>query len=177
MISKELIINIAKTHRLEPALVLAIVRKESEFNPHAIRFEAGYQYVWDVKRNAAFRPLTDSEKTSSTPPAGFTAVPGSSRATEWVGQKTSWGPMQVMGAVARQQGFSGWFPELCGSTGIEHGCKALVKLYDRFHTNHGISGVIAAYNAGSPRKLGSGGYINQGYVDDVTRFMEEYGRG
>lgn len=84
--------------------------------------------------------------------------------TERIGQMTSWGLMQVMGAVAREYGFIGHFPKLCKpEIGIEYGMKHLQKLYNR-HQNW--PDTIASYNAGHPVRIDDK-YRNQAYVDKV----------
>ena len=92
--------------------------------------------------------------------------------TERIGQMCSWGIMQVMGAVAREHGFTGKpsdFPKLCTiPDGLLYGCLHLVKFRARYSA---WPDVIASYNAGSPRRsLGPDGpYMNQSYVDKVIR--------
>lgn len=142
----------AARHGLDPLLVAAIVQTESGGNPWATRFEPGFlaHYV-----DAA--------------PARFGAV---SVETERMGRATSFGPMQIMGQVARERGFTGIFlTELCDpETGLEYGCRHLAALRDRYISQWGLDGVIAAYNAGSPRMAG-GRFGNQDYVDTVKRNM------
>lgn len=162
--------RIAVKHRLPIELVTAIASVESNFNDHAIRYEPPYRYLWDVRQAKPFRQLRPAELNDDRAPADFRSILGS-RHTEWVGQQMSWGAMQIMGAVARENGFSGWFPELCGEEGIEFGCRHLAALYRRFHDKWGMDGVISAYNAGSPRKVG-GVFVNQSYVDKVRKQME-----
>ena len=87
--------------------------------------------------------------------------------TERVGQMCSWGLMQVMGAVAREYGFKGYFPQLCDPVvGLRYGCLHVTK----FRAKYGQwSDVIAAYNAGSPRREPTNpwSYVNQFYVNKV----------
>jgi soluble lytic murein transglycosylase-like protein len=138
-----LIQQVAEAHGLPWQGVKAIVYVESSFNPWAYRYEPHYQYL----------------------------VGTNLRVTEQVGQQTSWGLMQVMGAVAREYGFTGWFPELCQpEVGLEYGCKHFKRYADRY--GNWIE-AIAAYNAGSPRKAGDQ-YVNQSYVDKVLRAWNQY---
>ena len=150
------------------SLIMAIANVESGQNKHAVRFERHYRYLFDVGSGKPFRKLSDDEIMSKRAPYDFPFYGDiSSRDTEWVGQQCSWGAMQVMGAVAREHGFQGRFPELCGDAGIKYGCLHLSKLRERFLREYGWRGVIAAYNAGSPRKIG-GAFVNQKYVDAVV---------
>jgi hypothetical protein len=162
---------IAARHDLDPALILAFIQVESSNNLFAVRAEPVYRYVWNVKTNKPFRKLGASEVRACTPPADFPSIHGS-RCTEWWGQRSSWGPMQVMGAVARELGFRGFFPELCGEPGIEIGCKLLVRLRARFKDDLGF--MISAYNCGTPHYL-EGRFSNQDYVDHVLREFQSHG--
>ena len=122
-------------------LVQAICQVESSLNPWAMRYEPNYR--WFVGRSDAMS------------------------ATEKAGQQISWGLMQVMGAVAREHGFTGWFPQLCEPVvGLRYGLRHLLRFHDRYQSWHDA---IASYNAGSPIKLESGRYKNQHYVDEVMR--------
>lgn len=93
--------SIAQRHSLDPALVCAVVEQESAWETHAIRYEPFF-------RTRYVAPL-------HLPP------------TEEVARSISWGLMQVMGQVAREQGFAGKFlSELCEpAMGLEIGCAAL----------------------------------------------------
>ena len=93
---------LATANGLPPQLVRAHILQESQGNCYAVRFEPLYHYLWDNRKKAAFRPLSAAEIASSVPPADFSAPEGviTSHATEWIMQRSSWGPMQVMGAEA-----------------------------------------------------------------------------
>jgi len=78
--------------------------------------------------------------------------------------------MQIMGATARELGFRAHFPALCSEQGVKFGCEHLIRLRYRFYPSHGWDGVIAAYNAGSPR-MSNGKWENQSYVDKVHKEM------
>lgn len=127
-----------------PANVLrAMVQVESSGNMRARRYEKSYRWLWGK-------------------------VTGN---TERVGQMTSWGPLQVMGAVARELGLNGPFEQLLGPMGVHYGAMHLAQLKRRFFDKHGWEGVIAAYNAGSPRKKANGQWANQEYVRRVHAEM------
>jgi len=93
---------------------------------------------------------------------------------KWPGEKdraTSWGLMQIMGQTARERGFRGEFAELLTpEIGLYWGCRQLNVLKARHFAKRGWEGVLAAYNAGSPRKRDDGKYVNQGYVDKVLKY-------
>lgn len=170
MMNHNEVIAVAATYGLRPELVLAIIQVESSGDPNAWRVEPHYRYLWHVVRNQPFRSLTLSEMNNERAPSDFPSLTGS-RNTEWLGQQASWGPMQIMGAVAREHGFTRMFPELCGILGVDYGCKHLAQLMRRFRKQHGVEGVIAAYNAGSPR-IRDGLFVNQDYVNKVVGLMD-----
>ncbi len=160
---------IAARHGLPPSIVVAICKTESGLNPWAMRCEPAYRWLWDVNRSEPFT-LTQFERADARlPPKRFPQISGISQLTEWTGQQSSWGLMQVMGALARQLGFRGHFPMICDpAIGVDLGCQHLVALRDRFLKQFGWPGVIAAYNAGTPRLNPRGaGFVNQDYVDLV----------
>src|SRR5258708_32520022 len=75
--------SIATEHELDPVLVCAVCEQESAWNTFAIRYEP----LFMVKYVA---PLYTNHKVS---------------ASEAYARAFSWGLMQVMGQVAREQGF------------------------------------------------------------------------
>lgn len=159
---------VAPKHSLPQQLVAAIVQVESGGDRFALRCEPAYGYLWNVDAN---RPYTVRAWISSArrAPSDFPTPRGISRDTEWIGQQSSWGLMQVMGAVAREQGHTGHFPALCDPLeGLNAGCRHLARLRDRYLSAHGWRGVAAAYNAGSPRLADGGGFENQAYVDKIA---------
>lgn len=136
------LIKLAAAERQLPwELVYAICQVESSLNPDAVRFEANFR--WIVGDRATIEPV------------------------ELSGQSTSWGLMQIMGAVARELGFTGHFHDLLQPTrNLHYGCLHL----RRFKAKYGDwPDVISAYNQGSPRRKGGsfGPYNNQPYVDKV----------
>ena len=136
-----LIKSAASRRSLPWELVYAICQVESSLNPSAIRHEPHYR--WLVGDNETMSPTERHE------------------------QMTSWGLMQVMGAVARELGLTGPLSDLLDPpTGLLYGCLHL----RRFRAKYDIwPDVIAAYNAGSPRRVAGqiGSYVNQSYVDKV----------
>ena len=136
-----LIKSSASRRSLPWELVYAICQVESSLNPSAIRHEPRYR--WLVGDNETMSPAERQD------------------------QMTSWGLMQVMGAVARELGHTGPLSDLLDPpTGLFYGCLHL----RRFRAKYDIwPDVIAAYNAGSPRRVAGqiGPYVNQSYVDKV----------
>lgn len=151
----------ANRHGLPLALVRAIVHVESGFNAWAWNPEPQYRYLVDVRTSKPFRTLTAAESASEIPPIDFPCLAGD-RDQEWWGQQASWGLMQLMGAVARERGFTGpYLPQLTDPvSNLEFGCAHLALLLRRFGATYGTDGAIAAYNTGGPtRQPGSAGDI------------------
>lgn len=92
-------------HGLPESLVLAVCEQESDWKPWAVRYEPGFMSKYVA-------PLYTNRKID---------------ATEAYCRSMSWGLMQVMGQVARENGFNGAFlPELCDpEAGLEIGCIVL----------------------------------------------------
>jgi len=136
---------------VDPHLVTALALIESSGNPYQYKYEPDYRWT-----NLNF------------------SHPGlMSTSTEIMGQKISWGLMQVMGGTARFCGFKGWFPELIDpKTGIRWGIEYIKWLKARY--TH-LEDVISAYNAGHPTWKSSDGNI--GYVKRVMAKMDELKRG
>lgn len=147
----KLIEEAAAIHDLPVNLVAAIVSVESDFNPAAIRYEPDFFIRYIAGRS-------------------FKAVFPCSKETEAHARATSWGSMQIMGQVARERGFSGTFlSELCvPAVGLYWGCAHLAHMRSRYEKTHGMEGVVAAYNAGSPRKNHTGQFVNQVYVEKIS---------
>lgn len=147
----EVVRGTAARHGLDPLMVAAIVQQESAWQPWAIRYEPGYRWLWPSADNP-YQPK------------------GVSKDTEAIQQKTSWGLMQVMGAVAREHGYR--LPFLGGllqpAMGLEFGCLHLSWLRRRFPK---LEDLVSAYNAGRPR-LGPGGNLDH-YVGPVLQHMAD----
>ena len=149
-------------YALPPPLVRSIIKVESSGNQYAIRHEKNFKWLYKPENFASGILTLNTEKNS---------------------QKISWGLMQLMGATARELGFEGVYlsellkPEI----NIKYGCKYLSGLRKRFSENpesecnfvDDISifddNMIAAYNAGSPRRKENGDYVNQEYVDKILQ--------
>ncbi len=146
-----LIYNTASGMRLDAHLIAAICYTESGGKPGRCRYESGYKYIFQT--------------------ANFASELGTTEDTELLFQKTSWGLMQVMGAVARETGFPGHLPILCQpKEGMYWGCRYFKKLLERFPDGNDA---VSAYNQGSPAKDEHGYYKNQLYVDKVMAYYDE----
>lgn len=164
----------ADSQHVPVQLVRAHIQEESGGIITAWKTEPQYRYLWDCRNNRPFRPLTPAEIASEINPRDFSKPEHlvCSVDTEWWGQQASWGPMQVMGAVARSYGFDQHFPALCDpSQGVHLGVMHLAHLIARYQQHFGWEGVAAAYNAGSPRRdPTTGKWVNQQYVDNIRAY-------
>jgi soluble lytic murein transglycosylase-like protein len=153
---RDVIAASARRHGLPPDVVYGVCMQESGLDPFAVRYEPHYRWL---VRDSRLRP------------------PACSAATEHALQRMSWGLMQVMGAVIREQGRAGWLTETIGDDPeevglqVEYGCRHLAKAVRRWG---GIEPGLAAYNAGSPRRIAGGRYANQYYVDRVLNFARQW---
>ncbi|MFZ1325935.1 MAG: lytic transglycosylase domain-containing protein [Candidatus Contendobacter sp.] len=142
----------AQRHTLPVSLIRAIVHIESGGNPWAVRYEPAFydRYVMTkpVKAHAPCSVKTESRLRA-----------------------TSFGLMQIMGQTARETGFDGvYLTELCDpAVGLDWSCTYLARLVEVYRSKYGMEGVVAAYNAGSPRKSGDGSWVNQAYVDKIRQ--------
>ncbi|MFH0809004.1 MAG: transglycosylase SLT domain-containing protein [Pseudomonadota bacterium] len=131
---------------LPPELVLAIIAKESGGSFCAWNPEPKYRYLWDVRKNAAFRKLTDTEAAAKFPPKDFPCLAGDPDQEFW-GQQASWGLCQIMGAVARELGYRRpYLAELVRDewAAIYHAMKHL----SHYLTRYGLERGISSYNHG-----------------------------
>jgi len=141
-----LIKEMADKHSLEAGIVYGVCMQESQLSFLAVRYEPNYRWLWKPKE---VKPKICSLETERTL------------------QKMSFGLMQVMGAVFREYGFKGWLTNVVSSPRIqvEYGCKHLAKKIHKYGPDRGI----LAYNSGSPRKNTAGKYVNQYYLENVTK--------
>ena len=142
-------------YSLDPYVVASFIQTESKGTPWAVRYER--HFLWVYPR----REIVEMAKEIRVSPNTMDML-----------QRTSWGLMQVMGSTFYDHGgmeeiesfkktpLSMTVPEV----GIKYGCKHLRSLYERF--GPAVDDVVAAYNAGSPKKAqGSNEFVNQRYVD------------
>jgi len=137
--------SVATCHALDPSLICAIIEQESNWNPHAIRYEPAFfaKYVAPLFTNNKIEPATNTEAYS---------------------RAFSWGLMQVMGQSARETGFTGQFlSELCDpANGIEAGCTLFA---------HKLA--IARGNISQALQFWNGG-ANPNYATEVQSRMHNY---
>ena len=164
----DLIISAADRYKVPRPLALAVTEQESAFDSWAWNPEPKYRYLWDVLMNKPFRKLTPAEDASEIPPMDFKSYHGVPVDAEWWGQQASWGPMQVMGAVARERGFMGRFlSQLCDpEIGIEIGCRHLGIYLRRFKDPFPT---LEAWNGG-PGAVGK----NPKYAREVLARVEKF---
>lgn len=156
MFDTKIIQPIAEKYSLPPSLVAAIIQVESGGNPWAMRYEPAF-----------FRRYVQGQSHVIVPK-------GVSRETEEVARATSFGLMQVMGQVARENGFDGVFlSALCDpQTGIEAGCKQLAKMARSFPApRFGWDAVCAAYNGGKGAVKSHTEFSNAAYPAKVLKTL------
>lgn len=147
----EIIVRMGQRHGVDPFLLAAICMKESGGRRYAQRYEPGYRWLYK--------------------PDVFAKGLGCTLETEKIGQSTSYGLMQVMGAVFREYDFSGWFGQAFDcETNINCGARHLARFLKRYDAPL----AIACYNAGSPVYIDDAKTLkNQAYVDDVLKLWNE----
>lgn len=149
LISKE-----ADKYGLRRDLLAAMVLQETSGKEYATRYERGWKYFLDIEIHAKKN--------------------GISQETEKMLQATSWGPLQIMGSVARELGYTRALPALSRTDiGLQWGCKKLKTLVEKYPS---LEDAISSYNQGSPRRMVDGRYQNQYYVENVLKYMSEIGR-
>lgn len=117
--------QVAKGMGVDPVLVCAVCEKESSWRPDATRFEPAFlqHYVLKLKLSA------DESK----------------------GRATSWGLMQIMGEVAREEGFGGEFSELLQpEIGLQAGIRHLKRYLDLAHGD--VEAALLHWNGGADKK-------------------------
>jgi soluble lytic murein transglycosylase-like protein len=136
---------------LDENLVTAITRVESSATNWACRYEPGWRHFYQVQ--------------------DFAVKLGQTFDTERMQQATSWGPMQVMGAVARELGFKQHLSMLAvPEIGVRYGCLKLQQLQKRYKTEEEV---ISSYNQGSPIKDPTGKLRNHLYVAKVQAELKK----
>lgn len=158
----------AASHGLEADLVEALVLTESGGNPFAWNPEPRYRYVVHPRTGRPWT-VTSDDAAGKFPPVGFPALAGDPD-NEWWGQQASWGLMQVMGALAREQGFrEPYLPALCDVvTNLQIGCRHLAALLT--WAKGDVDRALRAYNGGrggadspatAPYPVKVRGFLNQ----------------
>jgi soluble lytic murein transglycosylase-like protein len=141
-------------NQVDPLLITAIIKTESDFNPLAQRYEPAYPYLYSVKELAE--------------------IVGCSRDTMVDCQKTSYGLMQLMGALCYERfAFRGWPAQLFNvKLNLNFGCRYVRSIIDRGYENP--LDIYACYNAGSVRKV-QGIYVNTTAVNNFRVNYEGLG--
>jgi len=132
-------------HGLPAGVLDAVIQHESGGDPNAFRFEPDFyaRYIRGVGQSllGGSWPLAASDET------------------ERMGRGTSWGLMQVMGQVAREQGFDlPFFPALCSvpGLGVEFGARQLAA---KLRAYGNLPDALSAYNAGQPTLFNRSSYV------------------
>ena len=130
------IIYYSKQLNVNHQIIAAIVWQESRCEPYAMRFEPGFyaKYVKDT---------TYAKLQGFLPPSQVVT-----QETERKARATSWGLMQIMGQVAREEGFKElYLAELVDiETNIRFGAKHFSKLLDA--VNGKIDAALLRWNGG-----------------------------
>lgn len=149
----------AEEFRLDPDIIAAVIQTESANNYFTCKYEPAFRYTFQISE--------------------FARALGTDYSTMEMMQKTSWGPMHVMGATALAMGLAReplehlrWPPALMDrELGVRYGSMYLRGQADRFGADPAT--LYAAYNGGSPRKLDSGMFENQHAVNRFIRIFRE----
>lgn len=152
----------APKYGLDPLVVAAVIQTESIGNTYAVKYEPHFSLA---RVYGELRDITDLLVTDTD--------------TMEVIYRTSWGLMQVMGAVFYEHGghrnptYAGrWATSmLVPEIGIKYGCTHLKLKQERYGDDP--ERLYAAYNAGSPRHNETGMYVNQRQVDRFMRYYRE----
>jgi hypothetical protein len=141
---------------IDENLILSIIEQESGGIYRRTRFEAGsvqLKYLFHARDYASVLGITEQ--------------------TEAVAQCHSYGLMQMMGYVARETGFDGYFSELSESPDLQlkYAGKKLKLLFHRYSDE---MDVISAWNLGSAIRTTGGLYLNEkAYVDPVADHLRD----
>lgn len=143
----------ALKYSVDPAVIKAIIHKESAWEPNAVRYEEHYKWLYQ--------------------PEVFSKHVLISNTTEIITQKMSWGLGQIMGALAREQGHKGLMPELLDPrVNIMHICIRVQALMKRCKRPEEI---FACYNGGfGALKTQAGKFKNEDYVVAAMRHLIKY---
>jgi soluble lytic murein transglycosylase-like protein len=143
-----LAIKIAEEHKLRHEWVCAIIQIESNWDYLAVRYEPHYKWLYK--------------------PAYFSKLNNITFETENVLQCMSFGPMQAMGSIFRELGFSENLLKVTDpNISLKYGCLKLHQLISKYGYT---MDAIASYNAGGPYKT-NGVYRNKDYVDKFLKAL------
>lgn len=158
-------------YHLPQSLVLALAQVESVLTMTSMRFEPTYRWLWNCEDDKPFRRVEISEAMIGAAPDDFSVPHGCGTLdTEWMGQRTRWGPLHINGAILRERRFYGPFPTMCADMDMaaRFSCAHLSNLRDRYFDKHGWAGVVSAFDAGRPRMSDKGVYRNVDYLIRVA---------
>ena len=143
----------SKENNIDRDIVFSIISVESGWNPFVSRYE----------------PHTDKYVYNAYSFANFCGI---TMQTEELAQKHSYGLGQLMGYVLRDLGHKTLLSEaFIPEVNIKYMTKFLKHKIEKYGNE---TDVIAAYNAGSPRKTEGGMFFNQKYVDKVYYFLNSF---
>jgi len=153
-VNKETILPLIKKmgedHDIDPKWIEAIIEHESHWDPYAVRYEPHYSNLFQETE--------------------FCKISHVTLKTEIHTQKISWGLGQIMGGLARAQGYRRPLPSLIAPEyNILQMCiliQSLKKISSDFDD------ILAMYNGGPrARHRIHGKYPNQDYVDQVKKYF------
>ena len=146
----------AKKHSIDPLLMGAIVKQESNGRSDVIRYESHIHQ----RQNYILKP------------GDYASLCGISRETEIVMQSCSWGLGQLMGFVLRELGYKACLTNAIDpDVNLDYMGLKLKELFRRYTKEEEV---ISAYNAGSVR-MNNGMYVNhKNYVDPIYRNLREW---
>jgi len=148
----DLIKENADKYKIDKDIISAIISTESGFDINSVRYEQDYRWIYK---------LEDTTK-----------LVGCTKETMLMMQKTSWGLMQLMGAVYYELGGSNWATILLSpGVNLKFACEHLANLIKRYSLSNPAD-IYAAYNAGSIKKMKSGEYVNQNNVDRFNKHLK-----
>lgn len=153
------------------ALAWALLRKGDESKPGGVS-------LWELATPEEYRELVSFAAQKHGVPAELivaTAIVESHWDSDAVRYEprlgeSSMGIMQILPSTARSYGYIGendWLLDPLNS--LDWGAHILMDLWQKHRGN--VPDIVAAYNAGEPRRKADGSYINQAHVNKV---MNEY---
>lgn len=152
MVLEVLIAQKAKEWNVPFHMLKSLVLVESGGKKNAMRYEPSYPWLYRV--NDMAKELVCTVDTMK------------------VIQSTSWGLCQILGSTAYELGFRGWGADLCKpDVNLTYACMYLRKHIKRYGKKN-VYDIIAAYNAGTARKIEKDKYVNQRYVNYFKRIYE-----
>jgi soluble lytic murein transglycosylase-like protein len=138
--------RIGRFFYISPVVIQSLIRIESNFKPGATRYEPEF-FLRYIKDSVVYPEV------------------------EWKELATSWGLMQIMGVVAREQGYSGALSNLLiPEVNLYYGVSKLSELLKKYLK---LSDAVSAYNQGNNRKKSNGEYENQAYVDKFWFYLKQ----